>query len=283
MSYPKSPKPFLNVVTHDGSKNPPLVALCAGYELEMWRTQAFTDHIMEWLPEFALSAEELKDFDASSGVRLIRKAAQLVYQTEKYQLRGEFGELLLHIALRQVHKSIPAISKIYYKDSVNNTVKGFDAVHVVEQNKKLELWLGEVKFYESASRAATDVIEELKVHTATNYLRNEFMLITNKLDRQADHYEKLTKLLDPNTSLDDVFEAVCIPVLITYDSDVVQSHKKADAIYTAALLEELEKIFANFKRKLPAPMPIKLHLFLIPLHTKKDLVAKLHESMKKWQ
>ena len=34
-----------------------------------------------------------------------------------------------------------AISKVFFKDSPNDTVKGFDAVHVVESLDGLELWL----------------------------------------------------------------------------------------------------------------------------------------------
>ena len=131
---------------------------------------------MEWLPEFALDHTEQQNINAGSAARALRNAAQRVYQTDKFKKRGEFGELLLHIAVRQVFGSIPAISKIYYKDSVNATVKGFDCVHIVDAPQSLELWLGEVKFYESAARAITDVVKELEAHTQHDYLRREFQL-----------------------------------------------------------------------------------------------------------
>ncbi len=56
--------------------------------------------------------------------RMTKKAAQIVYNTTKYGSRGEFGETLLHIAIRQIYQTIPAVSKIYYKSAVNETVKG---------------------------------------------------------------------------------------------------------------------------------------------------------------
>ena len=214
--YPAPPAPFLTAIIHDLVANPPIAALCAGYEAGEWRGKALAEHVMEWLPEFSLSADELKTFAPGTAVRLIKKAARLVYQTPKYGRRGEFGELFLHIALRQIYGSIPAISKIFWKDSVNTTVKGFDAVHVIADGASLELWLGEVKFYEDGNSAITDVAKELVDHTKTDYLRNEFMLITNKLDPGSPHHKKLSLLLDPNTSLDDVFDAACIPILITY-------------------------------------------------------------------
>lgn len=282
--YPLPPSPFLESIVHDLSGSIPLDALCAGYESGKWRDKQFAEHLIEWLPEFSLSSAELKAMSPGNAVRMLRKAANLVYQTEKYGKRGEFGELLLHIALRQLYNTIPAISKIYWKDSVNTTVKGFDAVHVVANGAKLELWLGEVKFYEDAKSAITALLPELKDHTKTDYLRNEFMLITNKLDTTSVHYERLSKLLDPNTSLDDVFDAACIPVLITYDSDTVKSHNKRCPKYLSDIEQEIRKLLDAFEDKITTgPIPIKIHFFAIPLHTKKVLISLLDQELKKWQ
>ncbi len=101
---------------------------------------------MEWLPEFALDHTEQQNINAGSAARALRNAAQRVYQTDKFKKRGEFGERLLHIAVRQVFGSIPAISKIYYKDSVNATVKGFDRVHIDRRAPitGIVAWRGEV-------------------------------------------------------------------------------------------------------------------------------------------
>jgi hypothetical protein len=282
--YPEPPASFLIPIIHDLATNPPIAALCAGYEAGMWRGQALAEHVMEWLPEFSLSADELKTFTPGTAVRLIKKAARLVYQTEKYSKRGEFGEIFLHIALRQIYKSIPAISKIFWKDSVNTTVKGFDAVHVVATDVSLELWLGEVKFYADGKRAISDVATELAVHTGTDYLRNEFMLITNKLDKESPHYNKLSLLLDQNTSLDEVFDAACIPILITYESDAVRGSTRSDDNYKKNLIIEVASLQEKFSEKVPpGSLPIRLHLFILPIHTKKTLIKILDELLKEWQ
>jgi len=281
MPFPDPPESFLSVKIHDLSQDPAICALCAGFEGGKWRAEALAQHAMEWLPEFCLSAEELEDFRPGTALKLIRKAARLVYQTDKYKLRGEFGELFLHIALRQVHRSIPAISKIYWKDSVNNTVKGYDAVHVVEIENSLQLWLGEVKFYNNATRAIHDVVKEIRDHTQINYMKNEVALIANKLDKNSTYYPKLSKLLDPNTSLDEVFDAACIPVLITYDSEVLKQHQKTTPAYNLALEAEVMSVRADFEEKLSElSLPIKVHLFLIPLQAKESLLECLNGSLK---
>lgn len=220
------PEPFLDVLVHQVRDLPGLVGLSIGYELGRWRRSAFAEHLMEWLPEFALTHDELERLTAGNIIRLVRRAANAVYSTDKYRKRGEFGELLLHAAVRQVFDTIPAVSKIYYKTGSNETVKGFDAVHVVDSETELELWLGEAKFYQDINPAINAVVEEINEHTKADYLRSEFGLITSKISDDWPHAERLKKLLDPNTSLDAVFDKASVPVLLTYESDTAEKFEK---------------------------------------------------------
>ena len=236
---------------------------------------------MEWLPEFALSDSECEKMNHANAVTFMRRAAKAVYDSKKFQNRGEFGELLLHIAIRQVFDSLPAVSKIYYKDAQNDTVKGFDAVHVVGPPDDLELWIGEAKFYKHINAAIRDVVKEIQAHTQTDYLRSEFALITNKIDDSWDHAKALKRLLNPNTSLDDVFQRACIPVLLTYDSPAVASHTLCSNVYAAAFKKEVKdncQIFAG--KNLPAEL--RIHLFLLPIKAKQQLVATLDSKLKEW-
>lgn len=280
------PKPFLTVRTHDAGIMPTLCGLCAGYERGEWRDQQLAEHLVEWLPEFSLTATELKSLTSGNMIALVRRAAQVVYQSAKFKNRGEFGELLLHAAVRQVHNSIPAISKIYYKSAINDTVKGFDAVHVVDAAGELELWLGEAKFYNNIAQAIADVTKELHEHLDTDYLRNEFLLISGKIDDASPHAPTLKKLIEPNTSLDEVFRRACIPVLLTYDSDCVGGHTQCDTPYGTAFEAEMRKHYTTFVDKLAGKAisnEVRVHLFLVPLKSKEELVAKLDAKLKAWQ
>lgn len=292
MDYPKHPEPFLELKIHNLDSTPPISALCAGYECGEWRSSQLAEHAMEWLPEFCLTANELKSITSSNALKMIRKAAQSVYQTDKYKNRGEFGKLFLHIILRQIYSSIPAISKIYFKDAVNNTVKGFDAVHIInikdtkDTKDTFELWLGEVKFYNNARQAIYDVIGEIQEHTKQDYLKNEKMLLLNKIDidPKSPFYPILSKLLAPNTSLDELFDCACIPILITYDSKTLKKHTKTTKEFNLELEHEVMKVFDDFKNKISnLTIPIKLHVFLLPLQEKSVLIKKLDEELKRLQ
>jgi len=278
----RQPAPFFEIIVHDADVDPSLIGLCAGYESGEWRSDQCARHLTEWLPEFALTHSEREGIGAHNAVRAVAKAAAAVYTSDQYHRRGELGELMLHAAIRQVFQTIPAVSKWYFKDARNDTVKGFDAVHIVAVGEALELWLGEVKFYQDISRAIADVVSEMERHTAHDYLRSEFAAITNKIDDSLPHAGRLRKLLDPNTSLDQVFDALCMPVLLTYESPVVSSHSQRTAGYVAAVTDEVRKHKRAFAAK-SLPAAKRIHLFLFPMASKTRLLQSFDMRLKQCQ
>lgn len=267
--------PFFNIIIHKDDTFPDLHGVCAGFESRQWRKDQLVDYLFEYLPEFALTYSE---FEKLTGENVVAS----IYQSGKFKNRGEFGELLLHAIIREMYDTIPAISKIYYKDGPNETVKGFDAVHVVVTDDTLELWLGEVKFYKDIYSAISDVIKELNQHVKVRYVRNEFVAITNKIDAQWPHADRLMTLLHPHTSLDDVFSNTCIPVLLTYDSSVLRRYDNKCDEYIQEISEELQRFHKIFCDKL-GKFPLTIHLFLFPLNTKVELINSLEAKLEIWQ
>lgn len=281
MSLPY-PEPFWEIRCHEvGTKG--ISGLCVGYEQEKWREEAFAQYIMEWLPEFSLNSKERDGLTHANAVERLRKAARLIYKTEKFKNRGEFGEVFLHAAIRTVFDSVPAVSKIYYKSSHNETVKGFDCVHIVGPIDNLELWIGEVKFYKSIGDAIRDVVKELEEHLETNFLRDEFVLIGNKLESSDEHTEEVQKLISTRRSMDDIFKHICIPVMLTYESDTVKGHKNICDEYCAAFKKEIEKYYTEFCKKADGTLNIHFHLFLLPLKDKDNIVTILDRKLKAFQ
>ena len=274
--------PFFNIIIHKDDTFPDLHGVCAGFESRQWRKDQLVDYLFEYLPEFALTYSEFKNLTGENVVAKMRQVVMSIYQSEKFKNRGEFGELLLHAIIRETYNTLPAISKIYYKDGPNETVKGFDAVHVVVTDDTLELWLGDVKFYKNISDAISDVIKEINQHIETRYVRNEFIAITNKIDTKWPHADRLKTLLHPNTSLDDVFSNTCIPVLLTYDSTILAKYNNKCDEYVQEISEEFQRFHKIFCDKL-GEFPLTIHLFLFPLNTKVELINSLESKLKIWQ
>jgi hypothetical protein len=277
-----NPSGILDVIIHEPENFRGLSGVSISFEMGIWRVQQFSKYLFRFLPEFALSYSERKKIDDQTSVELLRCAAELVYTSKKFEKRGEFGELILHALIRDLFQSNPAISKIYYKDSHNSTVKGFDAVHIVVNKDSFELWLGEAKFYEDINDAIRAIIEELKTHSECDYLRREFALITNKIDISWEHAEKLKLLLNPDISLDKIFERVCIPVLLTYESETVKNYCTLKDEYETLLKSEILKHYHKFLDS-DLPNTLKIHLILLPLKDKNELIQNLHGRLEAWQ
>lgn len=283
-----SPKPFLTEIFHQVVDLGDDRALCAGFERQQWRSDQLADHVLEWLPEFALKHSELEELGHSNAMRLIRRAAKTVYQSEKYEKRGEFGEIMLHIAMRQFYDTLPAISKIFYKTSANETVKGFDAVHVVRGESGLELWVGETKFYRCLKSAIRDVVAEIIDHLETDYLRSEFIFIANKIDSSWPEAGALNALIDQSSSIDKVFSSMCIPVLLTYESSATARSTKIDQKYREEIENELTSEFdrlrkslsEKYKDKYQEDFGITLHVLVIPLADKDSFIHSLDKKLK---
>ncbi len=282
MAKNNKPTPFLEVRVH--SLQPPagLTGLCAGYESGQWRCSQLASHLIEWLPDFALSYTEKESLRSKNAASLLAKATRAVFFSEKYQKRGEIGEILLHIAVRQVFDTISAISKLYFKDSPNDTIKGFDAVHIIATSNALQLWLGEAKFYEDIHAAIRDAVESINAHTQKEYIRTEFVAILNKLDPSWPQTEKLKLLLDKNTSLDRIFEAICIPVFLTYNSAVIATNTAITESFLKKYEIEVRKHHDSFCAN-HLPDKVIIHVFLLPMKNKIELEKEFDTRLKACQ
>jgi hypothetical protein len=275
----KQPEPFLTTRVRDLELEPALFGFCAGFEDGDWRCDQLASHLIEWLLEFAFTHSELELLNHANAVEFISRAARMVYDTHRYESRGEFGELLLHAIIRQEFGSEPAISKVFFKDTPNATVHGFDAVHVVTgDDGELELWLGEAKFYGDVSSAMSQAAKELRAHTERDWLRTEFIAIANKLDRTWPHHEAVRALIHRHRPIKDIFERIRIPMLITYDSDAVASAARPDDAYLAAFEAEIREQHRRFVRR-RLPREVVIHLLLMPLANKQRLVDRLDSHL----
>ena len=262
-----SKKPLLVCRATDTQIEPKFSVYCVGYEKSRWRAEELVrDFFRRHLASFALSYSEWKKLDGDSAAEALSRSARMVYTTDNYKRRGEFGELLLHGILRDFYNAEPAVSKIYYADGPNETAKGFDAVHVVvNDDQGLDLWLGEAKLYESMTSAIKEIVKSLNDHIGEDFLRREFLAVTNKLDQTWEHKEELAELLHENTSLDMIVERLVMPVLLTFNSKAVADHNKVCTKYEEALVKEARDAWQTFKNKLPSDFPVTIYFIVLPL------------------
>lgn len=201
---------------------------------------------------------------------------------DKYLRRGEFGELILHLILRDHLDTIPLLSKIYFKDSLGHTVHGFDCVHIEPKTKTL--WIGESKLYIDPKRGLSELIKDIEEHFKVDYLDSEFGLIAKKVKHfknipESDHWKKL---LSSSTKLKDKLNEICIPLLCTYSCDLFTKYDDEGAPEFVneydQKIRSLKKYFDD-RNKHPFKSRLKIILILLPVKCKKELVKKLHHKL----
>jgi hypothetical protein len=198
-----------------------------------------------------------------------------------YQKRGEFGELILHLVLRDFHGTIPLISKVYFKDSFGPPAHGFDAVHISPKEKIL--WLGESKFYDNSKRGISALINDIKIHFTNNYLNEQIVIIKKNLEcNDITQREEWINTLNNTSKLSDRLDIINIPLLCTYPHDIYQLYSDLNSqeaiTYHETDVRSLKKYFDDHNdHKLKDKLNIILILF--PVNDKIKFVKILHEKL----
>lgn len=259
-----------------------LRAYNVGYEENKFRLQPLVDVIRSVIPEFALGYPAGHQITSSELVDKLKEAAKIVYTTDKYQKRGEFGELILHLLLRDFCKTVPLISKIYFKDTYNVTVHGFDGVHVTVENGYNKLWLGESKLYQDGKSGVLDLSKDLKEHLAADYLRQEFELISKKLPVDFPEVDYWRNLMDKHQKLEVIYSSIVIPMVCTYTSQVCQNHCEETKEYIESFITECKYLESEFQSK-NVRTNLEVILMLLPVYDKNELNTELDKRLKAMQ
>jgi hypothetical protein len=278
-AYNNKPKRFLERLYFDESGNPVDSICCAGFELKAWRCAPFAEHLIEWLPEYALPEDELDVTHANIYVKL-KKAAIRVYSSEKYKKRGEAGEITLHAICREYFNTRPISPRVFYKSASNDVVKAFDLVHARFPTRgDVELWLGESKLYADTNDAIKEALKSVKDHLDQGFLKEQKLLIGPQIPKNTPRYQQLMELFEPQTSLDKFISASVFVIGILSNSIACSSAQKIDDAYKASLLEE----FAVLKGRLAKSgltKNIRVVLLYVPLSNKDRFVAAFDSKLK---
>ncbi|APY00475.1 HamA C-terminal domain-containing protein [Lacinutrix venerupis] len=271
-----------------------------------YRIKHLINKLSDVIIEFAFGFHEGEDTPNNEILSKLTEAAQSIYKIDafqkvkdiynngtieddledKYLRRGEFGELILHLLLRDFHNTIPLLSKIYFKDSFGATVHGFDAVHI-EPNTKT-LWLGESKLYKNGKLGVKKLIQDIEEHFKSDYLNDEFLIVSKKQKYWDNIPEKeyWLDLMNKSTKLIDKLDSINIPLLCTYNSDLFISHSdENDQTFINEYLDEMKELKKYFDDNNNHPLKTKLNIILIllPVQNKDELVKGLHNKLSSLQ
>lgn len=268
-----------------------------------YRIKPLIEKLTHVIHEFAFGYHEGTDTPNTETLSKLSEAAKSIYKIDsfqkikdlcdidegitddiddKYLRRGEFGELILHLLLRDFHKTTPLLSKIYFKDSFGHTVHGFDAVHIQEETKTL--WLGESKLYLDGKKGIKALISDIEEHFKSDYLNSEFLIISKKIK----HFDNIpdkdywVDLMSKSTKLIDQLDTINIPLLCTFNSDLFSSYDdESSSEFVEAYIEQMRELKEYFDTNHNHPLKTKLNIILIlfPVQNKVALVKGLHKKL----
>lgn len=266
------------------------------------------EEIFDEIPNFALGKAKAQEISRDSPRKAVKQGMKLLYHVkevqeanvkylnckdkkhpeDKYLRRGEFGELILYYLLDKKLNKPQLISKIYFKDSYNSVVHGFDAVHYDKDTS--QLWLGESKFYKSENSAITELSKDLNNHFNVDFFNQEFSIINNRFDDLGIKNDEIKALINPQTKHLSKLVNINACFFALFDSKILDSFSYEDGtdMPTEEFLDKIkisvqdtknnfDKKTKEFKNK----DKLKIHLFLFPVTSKYNLVKKLHEKLKK--
>lgn len=272
--------------------------------ISRYMLEDFARVVMEVIPEYVYANYQNQGITALNAVDKLREAAHSIYKIKEFDLmrqyylngdlqakeeldnstyrnRGEFGELILHLLLRDFKETIPLISKVYFKDSSGVPAHGFDIVHISPDKK--ELWLGESKFYTNGKDGIKELLKDLEKHFKKEYLEDQFIIIKKNLEcNEIPQRQQWITELSQCIKLSDRLNMINIPMLCTYEHDIYE--KFADVnIPDAVSYHELNvrELKSYFDRENKHPLKAKLNviLFLFPVKSKRELITLLHEKL----
>ena len=278
-AYDHKPRRFLERLHFKDQGNPIDGICCAGFELTAWRCVPFAEHLIEWLPEYALPEEELSVTHANMYVKL-KQAAVRVYTSEKYKKRGEAGEIALHAICRDYFGTLPISNRVFYKSASNDVVKAFDMVHArFPDNGGVELWLGESKLYVDTADAIGEALKSVTEHLEQGFLKQQKLILGPQIPKTTPCYDELMELFEPQTSLDKFISSGVFVIGILSNSVACAAAAQITDAYKEALLKEFSEISARLAKS-GLTKTIRVVLVYVPLADKDAFVTAFDTKLK---
>jgi hypothetical protein len=278
-AYNNKPRRFFERLYFQDGGNPVDSICCAGFELKAWRCVPFAEHLIEWLPEYALPEDELAVTHANMYVKL-KKAAVRVYTSPKYAKRGEAGEIALHAICRDYFGTLPISNRVFYKSASNDVVKAFDMVHArFPQAGGVELWLGESKLYSNTADAITEALKSVTEHLEQGFLKEQKLILGPQIPKATPRYDELMELFEPQASLDKFISSGVFVIGILSNSKACGGATQVTDEYKAALEREFAAINARLTTS-GLTKSIRVVLVYVPLADKDGFVTAFDSKLK---
>lgn len=228
---------------------------------------------------FDAGAPELTDLDNAQLIalqtclRFSRSAG-----TDERLKYGFYGEVLLYLFLQYFHHADTLISRgHFYSPTEKSETKGYDTYQMFQTaNGALELWFGEVKFYERYTQAVNSIFNSLEKALSDDYLNDNFLNIyteRSSLDSNGEFNTILSEWSqNPTINIFDYAKrhnvVLVYPMLIIFDDN----NKSYDDIIKS-VVDYINKNHSSIINSLT--ISSKLFFMFLPVSSAKNIKTQV--------
>ncbi len=234
--------------------------------------------------EYAFREFEIKESDLDIIHRRVLKNKikfNLEASDEQKLKYGFYGEIILYCILLIHFKSPPAIARGHFYNILENSeTKGYDSYHLIEKDGCLELWFGEVKFYQCYKAAITGkngAVSNLKKAISDDYLNKNLIAISENDHYLAEEGKNLKPVLDylknnPEVKILELAQKhnlkLIYPILILFDA--------TEESYDETIKQTILHIEKECKdEKFDLSIERSLFFILIPVNNAKNIKSQV--------
>ncbi|MGI2097447.1 Hachiman antiphage defense system protein HamA [Shewanella glacialipiscicola] len=233
---------------------PNIKGLEIGFDRSIWRAGNLIELSKEWIVDYALSASTKKATENMPHSQM-RNAIEIFKECDM----NTMCDLFLHIAIRQNHKTIPIVNKIF-NTAIGSTLS---CSHIVMEKGKIEIWLGVSSINDNLQDAINEAISNINAIFSVKDIENRLVIITQEMDPTWPFKERLLRITDSTIPLFKRFDRLVIPVFLTHDSDIIINYR--EDCFEESLQSELDEcrllLKQNFSNEIVELIDLKVFTF----------------------
>jgi hypothetical protein len=236
----------------------------AQFERRVWRGPQLARYLADWIPEVSLKASELSEIDQLNLRRKMEDGFKAIRADRNINGDLLLGETLLHAVMRHFFVSEPIACKLFHRSPSGDGVT--KNAHIVHTPNGDQLWLGRCFLFRGSqsSEMLMSAMDALADALQTEVLKEERNVILQLREPQHLMANNLDDALDRGAPIDALIEVLCLPILIAYESTVINGGHAVD--YQVKLQAEAEATAAALIAALPNTLfEVQVHIFLVPV------------------
>ena len=248
------------------------------FDGDAWRKDELIGHLLDSLPEIALPARTLANFNHLAARRLPSEALKELDRRGATDIPQVVAALILHAILRHHFEAEPIACRIFF--SVGRAMRSSSA-HIVPLPTGDEIWLGRSRLVTATTHddAIDEILQELRTALTRDVLIEEREIIIQLREPRHLREDNLDSILNSTGKTSELLKILRLPILVAYDSETLNAGFSPD--YLVGLQKEVETEYQKIVQKIGEELKsVQISLFLVPVECAETLAVDFEKKLR---